>query len=117
MLARLLTSATGRGVERDAKLHAMAESAARSLGLHDAHFERADALEMNVPEVDVVFMYLPFTGTTLARVLHRLLEAWRARRARGTSRFLCSATLDLADYAELTPLGSAKSWLQVYRWR
>ena len=117
MLATLLTGATSHGVERDPKLHAMAEGAARSLGLLDARFERADALEMGMPEVDVVFMYLPFTGATLARVLERLLGARRARPARSRDRFLCSAALDLARYSELTPIGSPQSWLQVYRWR
>jgi protein-L-isoaspartate O-methyltransferase len=117
MLAALLTGAISSGVERDPNLHALAQSAARSLNLDNARFEQADALEMVMADVDVVFMYLPFTGTTLARVLRRLLEAGRARPARAGSRFLCSSALDLARYSELTPVGSPQSWLQVYGWR
>ena len=105
MLATLLPGATSRGIERDPKLHAMAEGAARSLGLLDAHFEWADVLELDMPQADVVFMYLPFTGATLARVLERLLAAGRARPARARSRFLCSAALELARYPELRPVG------------
>ena len=117
MLATLLTGATSRGVERDPQLHAMAEGAARSLALIDAHFDLGDALETSMPEVDVVFMYLPFTGATLARMLERLLEAGRARPARAGERFLCTAALDLPRYPELAPVGAARSWLQVYSWR
>src|SRR6185436_401900 len=91
MLATLLTGAASCGVERDLRLCAMAEGAARSLGLREAHFARADALELDMPQADVVFMYLPFTGTTLARVLQRLLAAGRARPARARRRFLCTA--------------------------
>jgi len=94
----------------------MAEGAARSLGLLEAHFARADALELEMPQADVVFMYLPFTGTTLAQVLQRLLAAGRARPARARSRFLCTAALELARYPELRPVGSPQSWLQVYGW-
>jgi protein-L-isoaspartate O-methyltransferase len=117
MLAALLTGAVSCGVERDPKLHALAESAARALALKSVRFEQADALEMVVPDADVVFMYLPFTGSTLARVLERLLDAARTGRARTRSRFLCSAALDLARYPDFTPLGSPQSWLQVYGWR
>jgi len=117
MLAALLAGASSVGVERDGRLHELAEDAARSLGLEQARFERADALELLADDPDVVFMYLPFTGTTLARVLARLLEAGRTGPPRRRDRFLCSALLEPGRYAELVPVGPPKSWLQVYAWR
>jgi len=117
MLAALFTGASSMGVERDARLHGLAADAARSLGLRQAQFERADALEMLAYDADVVFMYLPFTGTTLARVLARLVEAGRSGPPRRPDRFLCSALLGPGRYPDLVPVGPPKSWLQVYAWR
>jgi len=116
MLAALLAGASSVGVERDPALHERAEGAARLLGLREARFACVDAQEMAPSDADVVFMYLPFTGGTLSRVLQRLFEAGSGP-LRARQRFLCAAVLEPGLYPALVPVGSPKLWLQVYAWR
>ncbi|MFO0738404.1 MAG: hypothetical protein U0270_21095 [Labilithrix sp.] len=106
MLAELLTGATAVGVELDAVLHAEATHAARALGLRSA-FTCGDARTAPWPaRADVVFMYLPFTGTVLEAVMVRVDAL--------APRFVCAGTLDRARHPSLHVLGAPRSWLQIY---
>jgi protein-L-isoaspartate O-methyltransferase len=119
ILAALLAGATSSGIECDGALHALAEAASRGLGLESARFTLGDARTVALEDADVVYMYLPFTGTALATVMSRLTEQ-RQRSppgSRARARFLCAGALDLNRYPELVAAGPAKSWLQVYAWR
>jgi len=108
MLAELLVGASGSGIERDAELHALAEHASRELGL-ECRFDRGDVRERSIEPVDVVFMYLPFTGSVLAGVMRRLIER--------PPRFVCAGAFDAKRYRELVAAGPPRSWLHVYAWR
>jgi protein-L-isoaspartate O-methyltransferase len=110
LLAALLTGATGVGVECNGALVDLAERAARDLGVSDASFSHGDARECELAPADVVFMYLPFTGTVLANVLARLTTA----ESRPRGRYLCAGALDLERHAGIVRAGPPSSWLQVY---
>jgi predicted RNA methylase len=103
LLAALLTGATAIGVECNSALVDLAELAAAELGV-SARFCRGDARAVALDEVDVVFMYLPFTGQALRDVMARL-----------SARYFCTAALDLERYGDLVPAGPSRSWLHVYR--
>jgi len=105
LLATLLHGAVGFGIERDADVFELSRVAATELAA-DACFTHDDARTAPLVPADVVFMYVPFTGTTLASVMTRLLAA--------PPRFLCASPLDLARYPSLEAVGEPRSWLQVY---
>jgi protein-L-isoaspartate O-methyltransferase len=117
MLAALLAGAMSSGVERDESLHELAQTASRDLGAEGARFTLGDARALAVEDADVVYMYLPFTGSALSSVMARLMEHARRSPPRSRARFLCAGPLDLRQYANLIPAGPPESWLQVYAWR
>ncbi|MEO8877741.1 MAG: methyltransferase domain-containing protein, partial [Polyangiaceae bacterium] len=110
LLAGLLSGATSAGIDCDESLCNLAANAAHELKLDGASFVHGDARDVALEPADVVFMYLPFTGSALARVMERLLTL----RDRTPPRFICSGTLDRQRYPDLQPIGSSKSWLQIY---
>lgn len=115
LLSALLHGAKGLGIERDEAVFRLSTSAAKDLDV-EARFVLGDARAASWQEpADVVFMYLPFTGGTLAAVLRGLLDA--ARTWAQPPRFLCAGALDLGPYPELVPAGEPRSWLHVYAWR
>lgn len=107
LLAALLAGATGAGIECDITLVERARAAAADTGALGVRFEHADARDVALPDADVVFMYVPFTGDTLAAVMERV--------RRGRARFVCCAPLDRERHSELVPIGPPCSWLQVHR--
>jgi 2-polyprenyl-3-methyl-5-hydroxy-6-metoxy-1,4-benzoquinol methylase len=72
ILVNLLTGASVRGIEVDAKLCDYAATTARELGLTNVRFENVDARAASYDEGTVFFMYKPFTGSILAEVMKRL---------------------------------------------
>jgi SAM-dependent methyltransferase len=116
MLAALLNGAASSGVDCNPRLCELGQRAALELGLQRVRFRLGDARAVPLPDADVSFMYLPFTGQALTTVLTRLLA--RARPAPGgRRRFLCCGALDLAQMPDLVAAGPARSWLHVYAWR
>ena len=79
LLTHLLTGARAHGVELQPALVSRARDAASAHGL-DVTFEQGDAREADLGDANVFFLYLPFTGPALARVLDRL-KAVASRRA------------------------------------
>jgi SAM-dependent methyltransferase len=112
LLARLLTGARVFGIERHGELAALARSAARRLAVSIELIE-GDARELSLPDTDVTFLYLPFSGPALSTVLARLGSGAASNRA----RWLCSAPLDARYHATYAPAGLPSSWLQVYERR
>jgi protein-L-isoaspartate O-methyltransferase len=117
MLAALLTGAQSAGVECDSQLCERGRAAAAELAVPRVQVRLGDARETSSANADVVFMYLPFGGDALARVMDRLLADGRRPRTRARRRFLCTGPLDPARYPELVLVGAAKYWLHVYGWR
>jgi SAM-dependent methyltransferase len=117
MLAELLTGATAWGVECSGPLLQLAADAARDLGLGRVHFRQGDARDVVLDDPDVVFMYLPFTGSVKASVMARLRDALRRRAPGARRRFLCAGPLDTSRHPELVAAAPSRSWLHVYAWR
>jgi SAM-dependent methyltransferase len=109
LLAHLLTGATARGIEIQPLLVDRARDAARRLGA-SARFTHADVRDADVDDGTVFFLYLPFTGPALTRVLQRL-HAIAKRRA----IVVCSLGLDLDKEASwLVRRSIASFWLALY---
>lgn len=107
MLAALLTGARALGIERDAALCGRAASAAAALGLDErVTLLAGDARAIDAGDVDVVFMYLPCTGSVLDEVLARVMT-------RGF-RHLCAGALDTTKHPELVSVGRPLGWLEIY---
>jgi protein-L-isoaspartate O-methyltransferase len=117
MLATLLAGATSTGVECERSLDALARDASHAIGLQEVRFHHGDARDVASENADVVFMYLPFTGSVLTTVMARLIEEGRPRASRSRARFLCAGPLDTHHYPDLVAAGPAKSWLHIYAWR
>jgi protein-L-isoaspartate O-methyltransferase len=118
LLAVLLAGATGVGIERDRALCETAKTSARELAIAPsknlssknlARFDHGDARTAAFDAADVVFMYLPFTGSVLASVMTRVM----AQERHGSPRFVCAGALDTNRWP-LVLVGAAKSWLHVY---
>ncbi|MBX5481874.1 MAG: hypothetical protein IRZ16_08570 [Myxococcaceae bacterium] len=108
MLAHLLTGARAVGVEIQGLLvtHATASSAA--LGLSGVSFVHANAADTEL-EGSVFFLYAPFNGETLKRVLRRLEEVARKRPIR-----ICALGLELASEGWLRRRETSSPWLSLY---
>ena len=117
ILAALLAGAQSSGVDREQPLCELGRAAAIQLGVPSVQLQLGEACEAASGDADVVFMYLPFAGEVLARVMDRLRADSRRRRTPTRPRFLCTGALDPARYPELVRVGAAKSWLNVYVWR
>ena len=113
LLAALLGGADAIGIEHDPILHDLAVEATRALDVPLARFECIDARHASIADVDVLFMYIPFTGNTLRTALDRFMEQARASPRR---RHLCTSAIDRRVHPALEPVGEPRSWLQVYAW-
>jgi protein-L-isoaspartate O-methyltransferase len=116
LLAALLTGASSVGIDCNALLCEHGQSSARELGLDEVAFRPGDARDAPLEEADVAFMYLPFTGDVLSRVMDRLMAQARPSPS-GRRRYLCCGALDLHRFPELELAAPARSWLHVYAWR
>jgi hypothetical protein len=72
LLVALLTGARSIGIERDPALVAHAARAAAQLRVRGARFVHADAREGSLRGGTVYFLYTPFRGDLLRRVLERI---------------------------------------------
>lgn len=73
ILAHLISGARARGIELQEPLVRAADSRARELGLRDVTFTHGDVTDEAVPLAgSVFFLYAPFNGAMLARVVERL---------------------------------------------
>jgi hypothetical protein len=109
MAVHLLTGARARGVELQPALVNAASARATDLGLHGVSFIEGDALDADLEDATVVFLYLPFTGDVLAGVLRRLEAIARRRQL-----VVCSLGLDLRGADWLAPRPTDEFWLSIY---
>jgi hypothetical protein len=109
MAVHLLTGARTRGVELQPELVAQGRAQALDLELHDVAFDEADAVDADLGDATVVFLYLPFTGAVLARVMQRLEDVARRR-----DLVICTLGLDLRGFAWLRERPSDEFWLSIY---
>ncbi len=93
-IVALVSEAQSVGVEFEPAYAAQAEACARELGLTRAHFINADARDVNYGGGTVFFLYTPFKGIILQRVVELLRNEASKRRIR-----VCTygpGTLDMA---------------------
>jgi SAM-dependent methyltransferase len=109
LLAHLLTGARARGIELQPALVARARAAASHLGV-DVAFELGDARTADVDDGTVFFLYAPFTGPVLSRVVERL-RAVADRHA----IVVCALAVELnRDARWLVPRPIDSFWLSIY---
>ena len=109
MLVHLLTGARSVGIEIQPGLVDFGRRRAEALGLDGVDLRRGDAREDALPEATVVYLYLPFVGRSLARVVARLEE--RARRA---PLIVCALGVELRREAWLRPVDDTSLWMTVH---
>jgi precorrin-6B methylase 2 len=109
MAVHLLSGARTRGVELQPELVERARTRAADLGLEGVSLEHADARTADLSDATVIFLYLAFTGATLATVMRRL-EAVAQRRA----LVVCALGVDLRAYPWLRARETQDFWLSVY---
>jgi hypothetical protein len=108
ILAHLLTDARGLGIEIQDALVQRAETCRAALGLPDVSFVRADATEVEL-DGSVFFLYSPFNGEMLTRVVARI-EAVARRRPVG----ICAVDLELPDVSWLSRRATSSSSVTLY---
>jgi len=109
MLANLLTGVPARGIEIQSALAEHARTRAAELGLSNVRFEVGDAREADIGDGTIFFLYLPFTGVVLARVLERLREVAQRRAI-----VVCALGLELRNCDWLVERESSSFWLSIY---
>jgi precorrin-6B methylase 2 len=109
MTVHLLSGARAHGVELQEELAAVATRRAQYFGLDGVSHEVCDARFVDLSLATVIFLYLPFTGDTLAAVMHRVEAAARQR-----SLVICTLGLDLSAYSWLEERKTNELWLAIY---
>jgi hypothetical protein len=108
ILGHLLTGARARGVEIQGPLVALARKSAAALALPGVSFVEGDALDVEL-EGSVFFLYAPFNGGTLRRVLHRLRQV-----AERHPVVVCAVGTEFRDEDWLAPRTSTGPALTIY---
>jgi SAM-dependent methyltransferase len=111
-LVHLLTGARAVGVEIQPALVSAARELATRLRLSGLSFFEGDAVEL-VPAIEegtVFFLYCPFSGSRLARLLARLEPLARKRTIR-----VCCVDVPLPACDWLTPVHESGPDLTIYR--
>lgn len=109
LLVHLLSRAQAVGVEVQEDLVRRARESARVLGLSGVSFVAEDAATADFGEGNVFFLYVPFTGELLEKVLQRI-EAIAQRKP----IVVCALGLDLPPSDWLTPRATEAFWLTIY---
>lgn len=108
ILAHLLSGARARGVEIQEHLVRRAKARCAELRLTGITFVHADAAEVEL-DGSIFFLYAPFNGEMLARVLRRLEDVARKRPI-----VVCAAGLELHDVPWLLPRNPSSVLLTLY---
>ena len=108
ILAHLLSGARARGIEIQEPLVIDARQRCAALSLPAVTFAHANVADVAL-DGSVFFLYAPFNGAMLTRVLERLEEAARKR-----SIVVCTVHLELRDAAWLAPRKTSSRALAIY---
>jgi SAM-dependent methyltransferase len=103
LLVSLLTDAHAVGIEYEPTYSHYARCSAQKLGLTDVEFRNIDAQDADLSDGTIFFMFTPFIGTILRRVLDRLCDLSKARR------------ITLCTYGPCTPIIEQETWLSPIR--
>jgi hypothetical protein len=110
ILGHLLSGARARGVEIQRALVDASRACAADLALDQVSFTHESAVDTEL-DGSVVFLYAPFNGPTLARVLRRLEEHGKRTRRR---LVVCTVGLELPDESWLERRPSSCPALAIY---
>lgn len=100
ILMHLLSGVPAKGVEVEPAYCDYARRCARELNLSEVEFINADAREADYSDGTIFFLYTPFEGRMLERVLERLKHESRKRR------------IQLYTYGPCTPQVARQKWLE-----
>ncbi|MBX7113195.1 MAG: methyltransferase domain-containing protein [Myxococcaceae bacterium] len=109
LIGHLLSGARAHGIEFQPGLVQLAQARARALGLARVTFTQGDAAEAPL-EGTVFFLYSPFNGETLTRVLQRLKMLAKER-----SIAVCCVDMELASERWLRARSTSRAGLTIYR--
>lgn len=116
LLAGLVGGLRASGVEIDPRLVGRARAAAAALQV-EVDLAEGDARTAPLPEADLWFLYVPFTGPALHAVLDRIRpSACREGEVatRGARVHVCASSIDLGRHPWLRATGRSCGWLEVY---
>ncbi len=108
ILAHLLSGARAHGVEIQEHLVRSATARCAALALVDVSFVHANAVDAEL-DGSIFFLYAPFNGEMLSRVLQRLEEVARRRRI-----VVCAVGLEFRDVSWLVPRRTSIVSLTLY---
>jgi hypothetical protein len=108
IVAHLLSGARARGVEIQGHLYRGAQAVARDLRLPGVSFVRANAAEVAL-DGSVFFLYAPFNGELMTRVLESIHEVAERRRV-----VVCSVGVEFPEEGWLVRRDLASATLNVY---
>lgn len=102
LMVTLLTGARAVGLEFEPAFHEYATRCASDLRLARAQFRRCDVRDAEFGDGTVFFLYTPFRGEMLQRVLARIRDQSRGRRVRVATYGPCSGSVAQAAWLERT---------------
>ncbi|MEO8612499.1 MAG: hypothetical protein ABI690_31675 [Chloroflexota bacterium] len=103
ILVSLLTDACAVGIEYELTYTHYAQCSAQQLGMVDVEFRNMDVLDADFSDGTIFFMYTPFTGGILRKVLNRLRDLSKQR------------PITLCTYGPCTPIIEQETWLYPIR--
>ncbi len=109
LISHLLSGARAHGIELQPRLVKLAQDRAAALGLSRVTFAQGDAAEAPL-EGTVFFLYSPFNGEMLTRVLRRLKMLAQTR-----SIAVCCVDMELADARWLRARPTSRAGLTIYQ--
>jgi SAM-dependent methyltransferase len=108
ILGHLLSDARALGIEIQPPLVESARACCAALSLDGVSFIEADAAETDL-DGSVFFLYAPFNGAMLERVIDRLAAVARRRRI-----VICTVGIELSDTRWLVPRAPSHASLALY---
>ncbi len=98
ILVNLLSSVISKGVEFEPAFYSYAKTSACTLHLNDVEFIHSDARYANYSSGTVFFMYTPFEGIILLKVLQNLRDEAKKRRIKIFTYGPCSQEVAKQDW-------------------
>lgn len=103
ILVSLLTDTYAVGIEYEPTYVHYSRCTAQKLGLGDVEFRNEDARDADLSDGTIFFMYTPFTGSILRKVLNSLRDLAQERH------------ITLCTYGPCTPVIEQETWLYPLR--